>query len=260
MTTTAPLLRDTPAEGVARLTFNRPDALNGLDTPMARAFREAVESLRGDASVRAVVLRGAGRAFCAGGDLRQLASQPDGIGALIDELHAGLQSLAQIDAPVLASLHGVVAGAGLSIACACDLAVAADGTKFQLAYTGIGASCDGSSTWSLPRLVGLRRALELALLNDTFDAPRALELGLVNRVVAAARLDDETLALATRLAQGPTRAFGEIRRLMRTSFETPLPAQLDREREAFLACSRTADFRQGVQAFVAKRPPKFSGR
>jgi 2-(1,2-epoxy-1,2-dihydrophenyl)acetyl-CoA isomerase len=254
------VLHDQPAPGVARLTFNRPDALNALDIATAQAFRARCEALAADPSVRAVVLCGAGRAFGAGGDLRQLADAPERIGELIDALHAGLLLLSTLDAPVIASLHGVVAGAGMSVACACDLAVAAQGTKFNLAYVGIGASCDGSSTWSLPRLVGLRRALEIALLSEPFDAQRALELGLVNRVVPADQLEAQTLALAQHLAQGPTRAFGQVRRLMRGSFETPLAGQLDRERDAFVACARTEDFRAGVRAFLDKQPAVFRNR
>jgi 2-(1,2-epoxy-1,2-dihydrophenyl)acetyl-CoA isomerase len=168
--------------------------------------------------------------------------------------------LAGIDAPVIASLHGVVAGGSLSLAACCDLAVAAEGTRFNLAYANIGASCDVSASWSLPRLVGLRNAMQIALLSETFDAAEALRLGLVNRVVLAAELEATVSALAQRMAGGPTRAYGHLKRLMRQSLDRDLGAQLDAERDAFLDCTTTADFSEGIAAFVAKRKPQFGGR
>lgn len=246
---------------IVRLTFNRPQALNALDLAMAQAFVDACQALSEDAGVRAVVLRGAGRAFMAGGDLAAMHADPVAVAdALISRLHAGLKLLARIDAPLLAVAHGVVAGAGLSVMMAADLVIAADGTRFNLAYVNVGASCDGSASWSLPRVVGLRRALEIALLGDDFDAQRAHELGIVNRVVPGATLDTEAEALAQRLAAGPTRAIGHMRRLMRESFDRDLAGQLDAERSAFLDNAAGADFAEGVGAFLAKRKPRFSGR
>ncbi|MES2991692.1 MAG: enoyl-CoA hydratase-related protein [Pseudomonadota bacterium] len=246
---------------LVRLTLNRPDALNALDTATAVALLDACRALQGDPGVRAVLLAGNGRAFAAGGDLAQMRSDPVGVAeALITPLHAALAILAQIDAPVVAALHGVVAGAGVSLACAADLAIAAEGTKFNLAYVNVGTSCDLGSTWSLPRLVGLRRALEIALLGDTFDAAHALQIGLVNRVVAPDELAAAADALALRLAKGPTLAIGRMKRLMRTSFERDLAGQLDAERSAFLQSAATPDFREGLAAFLDKRPATFTGR
>ena len=156
--------------------------------------------------------------------------------------------------------NGPVAGAGLSIALLADLAIAADDAQFTLAYARIGASPDGSATWSLPRIVGLRKALELALLAETIDAAEALRLNLVNRVVPREHLEGETAALAARLAAGPALAYGRIKQLMRTSFDRSLAEQLAEEAAAFTALAASADFAEGVSAFVGKRPPRFTGR
>jgi 2-(1,2-epoxy-1,2-dihydrophenyl)acetyl-CoA isomerase len=172
-------------------------------------------------------------------------------------MHEAIVLLAEMRAPVIASLNGAVAGAGLSLALACDFAIAADNAKFTLAYVNIGASCDLSGSWSLPRLVGLRKALEIALLGDRFDAAEALRLGLVNRVVPEAELESTALALAQRLASGPAQSIAQMKRLMRISFEHDLRGQLDAERAAFLRCAATQDFSEGLDAFLAKRAPKF---
>lgn len=247
--------------GVTTLSLNRPAALNALDIPTAHAFLAVCQSLATDPQLRVVVLRGEGKGFGAGGDVAALQADPTATAhELITCLHEAVLLLTRLDAPVLASLHGVVAGGSLSLAMACDLAIVADGTRFNLAYANLGASCDLSGSWHLPRLVGLRNAMQIALLSDTFDAAEALRLGLVNRVVPDAQLQDETQALAQRLAAGPTRAYGHIKRLLRQSLDHDLPTQLDAERDAFKACTQTADFVEGVDAFRARRRPVFSGR
>ncbi len=251
------LLRDGP---VATLMFNRPEAMNALDVATAQAFHAACRALATDAGVRCVVVRGEGRSFGVGGDLAAMVGDATGVAdKLIESMHAGVQLLATMDAPVIASLHGAVAGGSMSLAAACDLAIAAENTTFNLAYARIGASSDLSSSWHLPRLVGLRNALQIALLSDSFSATEALRLGLVNRVVPAADLEHETMALARRLASGPTLAYGRLKRLFRQSFENDLPAQLDAESEQFRASTRTRDFAEGLTAFFAKRPPAFEG-
>jgi 2-(1,2-epoxy-1,2-dihydrophenyl)acetyl-CoA isomerase len=256
----APLL--VQREGaLVRLTLNRPDALNALDVPMARALALAAGELAADQGVRCVVLQGSGRGFCAGGDLLKMKADPVPVaGELIEALHAAIASLCTMRAPLLASVHGVVAGAGMSLLLACDLAIAAEGTRFNLAYVNIGASCDASSSWSLPRVVGLRKALEIAMLGETLEAAEALRLGLVNRVVPAGELEAQTGALAQRLAEGPTQALGEVKRLLRDSLQTGLREQLDAEAAAFLRCAATRDFEAGLEAFVAKRAPHYVGR
>ncbi len=247
---------------VAVLELNRPQALNVVDLPTARAFLAACRELSGDASVRAVLLCGAGRSFGVGGDLRAMAEgeAAEVAGELIAALHESVQRLAALDAPVVAALQGVVAGGSWSLALAADLALASDDAVFTLAYAQIGASCDVNASWALPRMVGLRRALQIALLGERLDAAQALELGVVNRVVPAAQLREQALALARQLAEGPTLAYGRLKRLMRESLEHSLGGQLERERQAFLQGARTQDFQEGVAAFLNKRPPRFEGR
>ncbi len=241
---------------VAVLELNRPQALNVVDLPTARAFLAACRELSGDASVRAVLLCGAGRSFGVGGDLRAMAEgdAAEVAGELIAALHESVQRLAALDAPVVAALQGVVAGGSWS------LALAADDAVFTLAYAQIGASCDVNASWALPRMVGLRRALQIALLGERLDAAQALELGVVNRLVPAAQLREQAMAVARQLAEGPTLAYGRLKRLMRGSFEHALGGQLERERQAFLEGARTQDFQLGVAAFLNKRAPRFEGR
>ena len=248
-------------QGLVYLRLNRPEALNALDVPMARALAQAARELTADPDVRAVLLSGTGRAFCSGGDLLKMKADPTPVARdMIEPLHEAIALLNGLRAPVLASVHGVVAGAGMSLLMACDLAIAAAGTRFNLAYANVGASCDGSSSWSLPRIVGLRKALEIALLGDTLDTTEALRLGLVNRVVPADDFEAQSRALALRLANGPTHALGEIKQLLRNSLQTSLRDQLDAESAAFLRCTATDDFRGAVDAFLAKRPAEFAGR
>ncbi len=253
------LLRD---GAVATLCIHRPEALNALDVATAQAFHAACRTLADDRSVRAVVVRGEGRCFGVGGDLAAMRGGDATAVAdqLIEAMHASVTLLAAIDAPVIASLHGAVAGGSMSLACACDIAVAAEGTTFNLAYTRIGASSDLSSSWHLPRLVGLRNAMQIALLSESFDAAEALRLGLVNRVVPAADLQRETMALAQRLANGPTLAYGRLKRLLRQAFDHDLASQLEAEAEQFRASTRTRDFAAGIAAFLDKSPPRFEGR
>lgn len=256
----APLLVERQG-AIATLTFNRPEALNALDVATAQALLAALQGLARDGGVRAVLLRGAGRAFVAGGDLATLRADPvQGARALLEPLNAALLVLQQLDAPVIAQVHGAAAGAGLSLMLMCDFVLAAEGTKFNLAYINLGTSCDVGASWALPRLVGLRQALEIALLGETFAADDALRLGLVNRVLPAAELDTAARAFAERIASGPTVAYGHMRRLMRASLDRDLAAQLAAEAQSFDACARTADLREGIEAFFAKRAPQFKGR
>jgi 2-(1,2-epoxy-1,2-dihydrophenyl)acetyl-CoA isomerase len=250
-------------EAIARIRFNRPAALNAIDEATAEAFHSACEAVSRRTDVRVIVLSGSGRAFMAGGDVRRMhdarADAASLVGALLDVINPALLLLAELPVPVIASLHGAVAGAGLGIALAADLAIAADDTQFNLAYSRIGATPDVGTTWMLPRVIGLRRALEMALLSETYDAAEALRLGLINRVVPRDALETETEALARRLASGPTLAYGRAKRLLRTAGDVTLPQQLDAERTAFIESAGTGDFLEGVSAFVEKRAPRFSG-
>lgn len=262
----APILL-TGDNAVSWIHLNRPAVLNALNEDMAVALRDAcqaVADLAARGETRVLVIAGHGRGFMAGGDLGRFnadpAAAPAVAGTIIDALHDGLRILDRLDIPVVAAVHGPVAGAGMSLACAADLCIAADNATFTMAYARIGATPDGSGTHSLPRLVGLRKAMELAMLSDSIDAAEAFRLGLVNRVVAAGDLGREAGALAERLAAGPTAAYAGIRHLMRQSWVTPLDRQLDAERERFVATAATDDFREGVAAFLAKRKPSFKGR
>lgn len=250
--------------GVATITFNRPQVMNALDAQMMIEFRAAAEQVEHDIGVRAVVLRGAGRAFLTGGDVAQFAERvaelPDLIVRWGREMHFAIQALRRMGKPVLASVHGAVAGAGFSIFCAADVAIAAEGTRFSLAYANIGASPDGGATYFLPRLLGYRKAMELTLLPDMFDTAAAQRLDLLNWVVPADRLEAETARIAGRLASGPTRAHAEAKRLMNDSPLRSMQTQMEEELFAFARCTRTADLAEGLQAFVQKRKPQFEGR
>jgi 2-(1,2-epoxy-1,2-dihydrophenyl)acetyl-CoA isomerase len=252
------------SEGIATLTFNRPGAMNALDDELILALRGAAERLEADEAVRAVLLRGAGPAFLAGGDVSVFHAHLPELPRLIlewtCELHRAIAALRRMKKPVVASVHGAAAGAGLSLVAACDLTIAAHDAKFTLAYSRIGASPDGGGTYFLPRLVGLKKALELALLSDTLDAETARRIGLVNFVVPAERLEQETANLMRRLASGPTYAYGETKALFNQSLHNTLDAQLDAESQAFARCAASADLKEGVTAFVEKRKPVFAGR
>lgn len=245
---------------IATLRFCRPEALNAINVPMAQALLEAARGLAADPSVRAVVLCGDGKGFMAGGDLATLRTDPvQGAADLLEPLNQAVQVLASMNAPLIAQVHGVAAGAGLSLMLQADLVIAAEGTRFNLAYINLGTSCDVGASWALPRLVGLRHALEIALLGDTLTSADALRLGLVNRVVPADQLSAEVATLAARLAHGPTLAYGAMKRLMRDAFERDLGGQLAAETQAFASCAATHDMRAGIEAFFAKQPAPFQG-
>jgi 2-(1,2-epoxy-1,2-dihydrophenyl)acetyl-CoA isomerase len=248
---------------VAILTLNRPDAANSIDAPLARAFRGALEILQDDPGVRALVVQGAGKMFCAGGDLASFAREERGaaayVDALIQDLHAGLELMADFHAPVIAAVHGAAAGAGLGLALAADLVVAGEGSRFVMAYTRSGLTPDGGTSWLLPRLVGLRRALELTLLNPTLTAAEALELGMVNEVTADDGAAPRALAIAHELAAGPTAAYAAARRLLREALHSDYGAHLGAEAAGIVRAFGTEDGLEGVRAFRERRRPQFNG-
>jgi 2-(1,2-epoxy-1,2-dihydrophenyl)acetyl-CoA isomerase len=247
---------------IARITLNRPDVGNALDLEMAMALREAAEGLPGS-DVGAVIVSGAGKAFCAGGDLnymREADEVGDAVLRLASQLHGALETLAALDAPVISAVRGAAAGGGMSLAIASDIVLAAESARFTVAYTAIGFSPDGGSSWTLPRLVGRQKAAELMLLNDRLDAAAARDLGLVARVVPDDALDDEAGALARRLADGPTRAYGAVKRLLRESATRGFAEQMTEEARTIAALAAAPDGREGVAAFLEKRAPAFGRR
>lgn len=247
--------------GVARIRFNRPGRLNALDPAVATGFRDAVAVATTDRSVRVIVLSGEGRAFMAGGDLAYLKTASDRAAAartLIAPVNEALLMLDRSGRPSIAALHGAVAGAGMSLALCADLAVAADTVRFNMAYLRVGAPPDCGGSWALARLVGPRRALELALLCEPVDAREALAMGLVNRVVSAADLDATVEGLAARIAAGPALATRRTRDLIAQAPVVSLETQLAAEIDAFAECAATQDFSEAVGAFFEKRAPVFA--
>jgi 2-(1,2-epoxy-1,2-dihydrophenyl)acetyl-CoA isomerase len=248
---------------VARITFNRPDAANALNMEMGRDLMHASIRASEDPAVRAVVLTGAGKMFSGGGDLKSFAAQEDRLPGHLKEvalyLHAAISRFVRMDAPVIAAVNGSAGGAGMSLCLFADLVIAAESAKFTLAYTRAGLSPDGGSTYFLPRIVGVRRALELALTNRVLTAREALDWGIVTKVVPDAELQAEAQTLAKQLAAGATRAFGAAKRLLDHSFSESLETQMELEAQAIADQARTADAREGMAAFIAKRPAHFKG-
>lgn len=244
---------------IAHIRFNRAGRLNAIGTRMASQFRGACENIATDQDVRVVVISGNGNAFMAGGDVAEMREEPGVAVRLIDDMHHGLALLSRLNAPVISSVQGAVAGAGMGVALSCDFCIAASNARFSMAYPLIGASADCGTTWALARLVGQRQALEIALLSEPIDAERALDLGIVNRVVRTEALQSETQALALRLAEGPTIAYGNLKALIREAPDRSFENHLRQEADRFVQCTQTNDFREGAVAFLEKRRPVFIG-
>jgi 2-(1,2-epoxy-1,2-dihydrophenyl)acetyl-CoA isomerase len=257
-------LRLDKQDHVATLTLNRPEAYNAINAALARELLEATTQVDEDSEVRCMVITGTGRAFCAGGDVREFHAHLPEIGVHLKQLthllHGAISRLARMPKPVIAAVNGVVAGGGMGLMLACDLAYAVETATLTMAYTRIGANPDGSSTFWLPRLVGARRALELIYTNRVLSAQEALAWGILNGIVAQERFPDEVSALARQLAQGPTQAFARAKKLCYTSVNETLETQMENEVRAIADSGKTEDFRAGVQAFMQKRQPTFMGR
>ena len=253
--------------GIATLTMNRPEARNALSLEMRSEMLRVLHDVELDDAVRCVVLQGAGEHFMAGGDIKSMAEivakepaeRRKQFVLRIHDLHPIMFAMRRMPKPVIASVRGAAAGAGVSIAAACDLVVAAEDSFFTLAYCNIGTSPDGSSSFHLPRAIGIKRSLEMALLGDRVDAATAAAWGLVNFVVPADEIDEATAALARRLAQGPTHVYGNVKKLFYRSLENEFESQLQLEGELFADCASRNDFREGVTAFIEKRKPTFTG-
>ena len=260
-------LLESVKDGVATLTLNRPDRLNAMSVEMLDAMLEALPRLADDTSVGVVIVTGAGRGFCAGGDVKAMAEGREMSGDTLEERAQGLRSkmetsrwLHEMPKPTIAMVRGAAAGAGLSLALACDLRVASDTARFATAFARVGYSGDFGGSWFLTQLVGTAKARELYYTAEVIDAKQALALGLVNRVVPDVRLEEETMALAARLARGPSVAFRYMKRNMNAAESASLKEMLDLEAWHHSRTGMTEDHREAARAFVEKREPHFKGR
>lgn len=249
---------------ISTLSFNRPRSLNAINVETAEVFLAAVDASLANPDVRVIVIKGEGRAFMAGGDVGAFKKAgdkaPEVCNALIKPLHEAITKLAVAPQIVVASLHGAVAGAGMSLALSADLAIAADNVMFNLAYIKIGNSPDCSGSWYLYHLLGLRKAMEIALLGENIDVDEALRLGLVNKVVPAEELSAQTMTLAARLASSAPLGLASTKKLLRQASGNSLPEQLDAEQAHFVANAGSQDFREAVTAFFEKRKAIFTGK
>lgn len=251
-------------DGVGLIRLNRPDDGNAITMEMANELLDAAMRCDEDPEVRAVVLTGSGKMFCVGGDLRSFAAQGERVSLYLKRVtqlfHAAISRFNWMDAPVVGAINGTAAGGGFSLALTTDIAIAAESAKFTMAYTKVGLAPDGSSSYFLARMVGLRRAKEMALLNPVLSARQALEWGLVNQVVADDQVLPAALEIAARLAKGPTLALGEAKRLILAGATESLESQMERESRGIAAMAGNADGREGIAAFLDKRLPKFTGQ
>jgi 2-(1,2-epoxy-1,2-dihydrophenyl)acetyl-CoA isomerase len=251
-------------EGVGLIRLNRPDDGNAITLEMAGELLEVASHCDLAPEVRAVVLTGSGKMFCAGGDLKTFAAQGEKVSSymakVVQAFHGALVRFNRMDAPVVGAINGTAAGGGLSLALIPDIAIAGESAKFTVGYTKVGLTLDGGSSYYLARLVGLRRAQEMALLNPVLSARQALEWGLINQVVADEQLLQTTLEIAHKLAQGPTRAYGETKRLILFGATESLESQMEREARAIAALAGSADGQEGMAAFIGKRTPRFVGQ
>ncbi|MBX3595790.1 enoyl-CoA hydratase-related protein [Sphingomonas sp.] len=248
---------------VAVITLDRPDKGNAIDLAVAQALLDAAIACEADSAIRCVLLTGAGRMFCAGGDIAGFAGAGDGaqvyLAELAGTLHAALLRFAAMPKPMVVAVNGPAAGAGMSLAMAGDIVIAAASAHFTAAYTAIGLTPDGGTTWLLPRLVGLRRAQELVLTNRRVGAEEAKAIGLVTEVVADDALAEAARGRADGLARGATRALGGARVLLQQSFSSELATQLERETRSIASAGGGSEAREGIAAFMAKRPPDYQG-
>ncbi len=250
---------------VSVITLNRPESLNALTLAVAGEFKSAVDEAMKQGA-RAILLTGAGRAFCAGGDLREMqkiASQNGRVEAFFDEplreLNDCIMLIRRTPLPFIAAVHGAASGGGCNLALACDLVIAGESARFNQAFVKIGLVPDCGGTFILPRLVGWRRATQLMMTGEVVTAPQALAMGMINAVVPDDQLIAQAMAMAEALAAAPTAAIGRIKELLEASANNDYGEQLELEREAQLKSGLTKDFKEGVAAFIEKRPPKFVG-
>lgn len=267
MSTDAPIIVAPHATlpGVVTFTFNRPAALNSLNAAMSEAFTPSIQSVVNDPSVRVMIMQGRGDHFMAGGDIKGFgeslaipaAERREHYYEMIGKLHAGVELLQRSNVITICKIRGACAGIGLSFAVGCDLTIASEDAYFTTAYKVIGLTPDGGQSFFLPRLVGVKKAMELTLLSERIGAIEAKEIGLLNRIVAAADLDAATEKLATQILRSSRESMSGIKRLINQSMQTGFSEQLHGEQESFSACAGTDNFAEGVKAFIEKRHPKF---
>ncbi|MGH6986709.1 MAG: enoyl-CoA hydratase/isomerase family protein [Caulobacteraceae bacterium] len=249
--------------GAAIITINRPSRGNAIDLALAIGLEDALAKCAQTPGLRVITLRGAGRLFCVGGDLAAIDAErenaPAYVGRLLDHLHRALLAIARIGAPVIAGVHGAAAGGGLGLALACDLVLASRSARFLMAYGRVGLTPDASSSYSLPRLIGLRRALDLTLSGRELVAEEALSWGLVSEVAEDDQFEERLAALAAEIAAGPTVALGGAKRLVRSSLCASFEGQLDAEKATLMASLASSDAAEGLAAFSARRKPNFTG-
>lgn len=252
------------AGGIAKLILNRPEAFNALNLEMAESLAAITLSLAKDDSVSALVFTGAGKAFFAGGDLKWMAGFDKGPAAALHELagrfHLAIQEIRRMKKPVIAAINGVAAGAGFSLALACDFRVMAKSATMKQAYTSAGLSIDGGGTFTLPRLVGLARALEIAAFDRVISSEQALAWGLVTKVVPDDKVVEEAMAMAGELAKISLHSFGWCKQLLTDSFDSSLETHLERERKGISTCAAHPEGREGIKAFLEKRKPEFNNK
>ncbi len=251
------------SDHLAKITLNRPDQANGMNMQMGKDIYAAAQVCQQDSDIRAILLAANGKMFSAGGDLNDFASYnerlPEALIELTDYLHGAIEIFAGLDAPLVIAVNGAAAGAGFSLAVSGDLVIAGESASFTMAYTALGFSPDGSASYYLPRLIGLRKTQELMINNRKLSASEALDWGLVTQVVSDEELMASAEKLATRLSTGPTKAFGTVKRLLAHTYDHTLPQQLQLEAKGISGLSATDDGKEGLQAFLNKRKPEFNG-
>jgi 2-(1,2-epoxy-1,2-dihydrophenyl)acetyl-CoA isomerase len=244
----------TRKRNILNVSFNRPAALNAINNQLAEEFLTEITIGCEDPDISMIVISGSGRSFMAGGDIRQFSEAPESITeSLIEPMNKALSLIRRSEKLVVAAVQGPVAGAGMSLALATDLTIASDDARFTFAYTNLGVSGDLGITWSLPRLLGVKKALGVALLGETISAEEALRLGLVNKVIAMEKFEDEVTAIASRLSSLSQHAIKEIKPLMYQAPDTEFQLQLEAEKEAFSRCIKTPEFHQAIDAFITKK-------
>lgn len=247
-------------EGIARITLNRPDRYNAFNEEMSAEFIDALKTCGKDAAIRAVVITGAGKAFCSGQDLKDVQGKTRSLGESVERRYNPMIRLVvETEKPFICAMNGVAAGAGASLALACDYVVASENASMLWAFANIGLVLDSGSSWFLPRMAGARKAFELATLGEKISAAQALELGMINAVLPAEQVEARVNEIASRYAKAPTKAIGLIKRMLNRSNHSTLNEMLEMEKNGQEIAGRTHDYKEGVNAFVEKRPAVFTG-